>query len=49
MADDAVAAYLYQPTWITVGKAGLRGVWKDAPILANDVSSLVVAVTRALA
>jgi peptide/nickel transport system substrate-binding protein len=39
VADDAVAAYLYQPTWITVGKAGLKGVWKDAPILANDVSA----------
>ncbi|HEX6720599.1 MAG TPA: ABC transporter substrate-binding protein [Burkholderiaceae bacterium] len=39
VADDAVAAYLYQPTWITVGKAGLKGVWRDAPILANDVSS----------
>jgi peptide/nickel transport system substrate-binding protein len=39
VADDAVAAYLYQPTWITVGKAGLKGLWKDAPILANDVSA----------
>lgn len=24
VADDAVAAYLYQPTWITVAKAGLN-------------------------
>jgi len=40
VADDAVAAYLYQPTWITVAKAGLRGLWKDAPILANDLSAL---------
>ena len=40
VADDAVAAYLYQPTWITVGKAGLKGLWKDAPILANDLSTL---------
>jgi peptide/nickel transport system substrate-binding protein len=40
VADDAVAAYLYQPTWITVAKAGLKGLWKDAPILANDLSSL---------
>jgi peptide/nickel transport system substrate-binding protein len=40
VADDAVAAYLYQPTWITVGKAGLKGLWKDAPILANDLSAL---------
>lgn len=40
VADDAVAAYLYQPTWITVGRAGLKGLWKDAPILANDLSAL---------
>jgi len=40
VADDAVAAYLYQPTWITVAKAGLKGLWKDAPILANDFAAL---------
>ncbi len=40
VADDAVAAYLYQPTWITVAKAGLKGLWKDVPILANDLSAL---------
>jgi peptide/nickel transport system substrate-binding protein len=40
VAEDAVAAYLYQPTWITVAKAGLKGLWKDAPILANDLAAL---------
>jgi peptide/nickel transport system substrate-binding protein len=40
VADDAVAAYLYQPTWITVASARLKGVWKDMPILANDLSAL---------
>jgi len=40
VADDAVMAYLYQPTWITVAKTGLKGLWKDAPILANDLSAL---------
>jgi len=40
VADDAVAAYLYQPTWITVAKAGLKGVWKDMPIFANDLAAL---------
>ena len=40
VADDAVAAYLYQPTWITVAKAGLKGVWKDMPLFANDFSAL---------
>ena len=40
VADDAVAAYLYQPTWITVAKARLKGVWKDVPIFANDLAAL---------
>ncbi|MBE7419896.1 MAG: ABC transporter substrate-binding protein [Ideonella sp.] len=40
VADDAVAAYLYQPSWITVAKAGLVGLWKDFPIFANDLSAL---------
>jgi len=40
VADDAVAAYLYQPTWVTVAKAGLKGLWKDAPIFVNDLSAL---------
>jgi peptide/nickel transport system substrate-binding protein len=40
VADEAVAAYLYQPTWITVADARLQGLWKDMPILANDLSAL---------
>jgi len=40
VADDAVAAYLYQPTWITVAKAGVKGVWRDMPIFANDLAAL---------
>ena len=40
VADDAVAAYLYQPTWITVANARLRGVWRDMPIFANDLAAL---------
>ena len=40
MADDAVAAYLYQPTWITVASARLKGVWRDMPIFANDLAAL---------
>ena len=40
VADDAVAAYLYQPTWITVAKSGLKGVWKDMPLFANDFAAL---------
>jgi len=40
VAHEAVAAYLYQPTWITVAKAGVKGLWKDMPLLVNDVSSM---------
>ena len=40
VADDAVAVYLYQPTWITVAHARLKGVWKDMPIFANDLAAL---------
>ena len=40
VARDAVAAYLYQPTWITVANARLKGLWKDMPLFANDVAAL---------
>ena len=40
VADDAVAAYLYQPTWITVASARLKGVWTEMPIFANDLAAL---------
>jgi len=40
VAEDAVAAYLYQPTWITVADARLAGLWKDVPLFANDLAAL---------
>ncbi len=40
VARDAVAAYLYQPTWITVASARLKGLWKDMPLFVNDLSAL---------
>ncbi len=40
VAEDAVAAYLYQPTWITVANARVKGLWKDMPVFVNDVSAL---------
>ena len=39
VAEDAVAAYLYQPTWITVAKAGVEGLWKDMPLSVNDLAA----------
>lgn len=40
LAEDAVAAYLCQPTWITVANVRLKGLWKDVPLFANDLSAL---------
>jgi peptide/nickel transport system substrate-binding protein len=40
VAEEAVAAYLYQPTGITVANARVKGLWKDAPLSANDLSAI---------
>ena len=38
IATDAVAAYLYQPQFLTVANKKVKGLWKDMPIFANDLS-----------
>ncbi|MDO9073597.1 MAG: ABC transporter substrate-binding protein [Rubrivivax sp.] len=40
VANDVVSVYLYQPTWLTVAHARLQGLWKDMPLLANDLAAL---------
>lgn len=40
VAEEAVVAYLYQPTGITVANARVKGLWKDMPLSANDLSAL---------
>ncbi|MFH7041340.1 ABC transporter substrate-binding protein [Paucibacter sp. JuS9] len=40
LAQDAAAVYLYQPQWLTVAKKGLKGLWADMPIFANDIAAL---------
>lgn len=40
IAEDAVAAWLYQPQWITVAQARLKGLWTGMPIFANDLAAL---------
>ncbi len=40
VADDAVHGYLYQPQWVTIANKGVKGLWKDMPIFANDLSAL---------
>lgn len=42
IARDAVAAYLYQPQWITVARRPVRGLWTEMPIFANDLATLSV-------
>ena len=40
VAQDAVAVFLYQPTWITVANARLKGLWKDMPVFVNDLAAM---------
>ena len=40
MARDVVSVYLYQPTWITVANARLKGVPKDMPLFVNELKAL---------
>jgi peptide/nickel transport system substrate-binding protein len=40
VAEEAVAAYLYQPISITVANARVKGLWKDMPLSANDLSAM---------
>ncbi|MDP9898433.1 ABC transporter substrate-binding protein [Variovorax ginsengisoli] len=40
LAEDAANVFLYQPQLITVAARGLRGLWKDAPIFANDIAAI---------
>ena len=40
LADDCVNAFLFQLPNVVVADAKLEGVWKNAPIFANDLSAL---------
>jgi peptide/nickel transport system substrate-binding protein len=40
IAEDAPMAFLYQPQWVTVANKNVRGLWKDMPIFANDLSTM---------
>ena len=40
LANDSPNAFLYQPQWITVANKRVKGLWKDVPIFANDLSAL---------
>ncbi len=40
IADDYVNAYLFQLAALTVAKAGVQGLWANAPVAANDLSAI---------
>ena len=40
LAQDCVNIFLYQPQWVTIAKASLRGLWGGMPIAVNDLGSL---------
>lgn len=40
VAEEAVVAYLFQPTFITVASARLQGLWKDVPLSVNDLAAM---------
>jgi peptide/nickel transport system substrate-binding protein len=40
LANDAVNAYMYQPTFPTIARKEVKGLWKDMPISCNELSAL---------
>ena len=40
LSSDAVNGYLFQLAQVTVADRKLKGLWKDSPIFANDLSAL---------
>jgi len=40
IANDAVAAFLYQPQFITVANKRIKGLWTAMPLFVNDLSAL---------
>ncbi|MGO3741939.1 ABC transporter substrate-binding protein [Kerstersia sp.] len=39
LADDAAAAFLYQPQWISIARKGVSGMRKDVPVFITDFAS----------
>ena len=40
LADDCVNVFIAQPANVVVADANLKGLWKSAPIFANDVGAM---------
>jgi peptide/nickel transport system substrate-binding protein len=40
IATDAVNAFLFNPSQVSVAKRGLKGLWANSPVAANDLSQV---------
>jgi len=40
IATDAVNAFIFNPTNVSVAKRGLKGLWASSPIFANDMAAV---------
>ena len=49
IAEDAVNAFIWNPAQVAVFKKGLRGLWNNSPIFANDMSTVTWAAPTAKA
>jgi peptide/nickel transport system substrate-binding protein len=39
LAKDAAAGFLFQPQWISISNKRLKGMWKEIPLFATDLSA----------
>lgn len=40
LATDVANVWLYQPQWLTVANARVRGLWQNMPIFVNELAAL---------
>jgi len=40
IATDAVNAFLFNPTNVSVARKGLKGLWAGSPVFANDIAAV---------
>ena len=40
LTDDAVNAWIFNPAQVAVAKKGLKGLWANSPIFANDIAAV---------
>jgi peptide/nickel transport system substrate-binding protein len=40
IANDAVNAFIFNPSQVSVSRKGLKGLWANSPVAANDLSQV---------